>query len=548
MNDERGATTARRHQKADCQSSIVAAAISNNLSVARTTMVMRASVSVALLLCCAAAFELSQHGQFRKAPAVSVRRIGRTIDSNSFLSSSSRSLHPRFTTRTQLWLSGEWWDTSHRRSSKKSNRRIHQQQPADDPTRRTQYDNDRRTNDQQPLAVERNSVVDVNYYVPGTTDHYNVRRDEEDRKVVHNEAPPQHYPNGEPGMLNNKNNNSTPSLSSKKRPSPSSNTRPTTRSKNSNQKIFSFQYQSEIYQIVLDVDPALRHEYHANAQRQYLYDSSTAPPNNWQEDFYRMFLSHPDDSHIVEQLLQELIRVTDTNDHDMLVEVVVAFVQQAIAYNWDTFHRIEQCSTLYPYETLHDQTGVCADKSILLARLLVELGYDCVFFAFDAANHIAVGVRVPRGMDDYNSGYAYIETTSCGPIGRIPTKLVGNVHLDEMPHIHRITNGGRVFERICRNKQMEQEQERKYGKEYFFLGPEQKQLKRDMVMLEQEIQHLDQTMDNCQSKTNLTEDQYHECQRLVDEHNRRVELYNAMAALFNTLNNNNDRSLSRPKA
>ena len=55
---------------------------------------------------------------------------------------------------------------------------------------------------------------------------------------------------------------------------------------------------------------------------------------------------------------------------DELVEFTVAFVQGAIDYDWETYHNIDEGTLRYPYETLYDGTGVCADKTILLAKLL----------------------------------------------------------------------------------------------------------------------------------------------------------------------------------
>ncbi len=51
---------------------------------------------------------------------------------------------------------------------------------------------------------------------------------------------------------------------------------------------------------------------------------------------------------------------------------------------------------LYPYETLYHNAGSSADKSILAAYLLKELGYDTVVFEFPGS--MAVGYDVPRNM------------------------------------------------------------------------------------------------------------------------------------------------------
>jgi uncharacterized membrane protein YgcG len=550
-------------------------------------LMMRSFViaAVAILFCCAlpsSAFLVNQRSVVAVAltnPAQQQANDGRCWTRPTSSSSSSK---------TQLWA-GDWWDTSRARRggagnngggrwSKQQQRRQGEDDiDAEGVPRPPPPDLDRHVRDanyeyadaelqrqqQQQQQQQQSPPAPISDYANNNNNYNNFNN--KDMKMappaLHYEAPTamnhvlaapknndqlQIPSQLQGGRINGDNNNNRRAPSTRQLQGGRGGVGRTTIN-DANTKTYTFYYQSEPYTITLtNLDASLRHEYRATAQRQYLYDSRTPPPDNWPEEFYRMFLSHEADGPIVEQLLQELIRVTNAADHDELVQVVVAFVQGAILYNWHTYHNIEQSTTLYPYETLYDQTGVCADKSILLARLLVELGYDCVFFAFDDANHIALGVRVPRGMDDYNSGYAFVETTSYGSIGRVPTKLVGNIRLDqELPTLHRITNGGRVYERIVRDKQREAIDEARYGAEYFFLGPEQKRLKRDMVVLEEEIMYLSEAMAACQSQMtsdyNMNPVDYEECQLLVDEHNRRVELYNSMVALFNTLNDNANR-------
>ncbi len=70
----------------------------------------------------------------------------------------------------------------------------------------------------------------------------------------------------------------------------------------------------------------------------------------------------------------------------------------------------------YPYETLYLNTGVCSDKSILMAYMLREIGYDVVLFQFECdggegAGHMAVGIKSGLSYDFRDTGYAYIEST-----------------------------------------------------------------------------------------------------------------------------------------
>ena len=65
----------------------------------------------------------------------------------------------------------------------------------------------------------------------------------------------------------------------------------------------------------------------------------------------------------------------------------------------------------HPYKVLYDNTGVCSEKSVLLAALLKELGYGVALLSFDSESHMAVGVSCPSQYAYRGTGYAFIEST-----------------------------------------------------------------------------------------------------------------------------------------
>jgi TM2 domain-containing membrane protein YozV len=62
-----------------------------------------------------------------------------------------------------------------------------------------------------------------------------------------------------------------------------------------------------------------------------------------------------------------------------------------------------------PYETMFSDTGTCADKSILLAYILKQLGYGVSLLEFPNEHHIAVGVKAPLQYTFKDTGYAFID-------------------------------------------------------------------------------------------------------------------------------------------
>lgn len=298
------------------------------------------------------------------------------------------------------------------------------------------------------------------------------------------------------------------------------------------QKSFTFEFASDSISTDLVLDSALRQRY-LQAPHTFTYQGKNLPPN-WREDYYRMFIEHPDDKDVIQGLLQKMKTLRPNVSGDEFAELVIAFVQGSITYDWNTYHNIDQSQIRYPYETLVDGTGVCADKTILLARLLDELGYGIAVFTFDKANHMALGIQVPAGHDNFRSGYAFVESTNYAPIGRIPDNYVGGLKLDRRPTIVQLKKGGKTFEKIVANQIEEKALEKQYGKEYFFLSSEQKQIKAQMSDLQSELDSLKKEMRGCNGT--LAQAKFERCNELQKKHNERVEQFNDLVNQFNRLN------------
>lgn len=95
----------------------------------------------------------------------------------------------------------------------------------------------------------------------------------------------------------------------------------------------------------------------------------------------------------------------------------------------------------HPYEVLYDNTGVCSEKSVLLAALLKELGYGVALLSFDSQFHMAVGVSCPSQYAYRGIGYAFVESTR----PTIPTfseaNYIGTGQLTTMPNVIQVGAG-----------------------------------------------------------------------------------------------------------
>lgn len=111
---------------------------------------------------------------------------------------------------------------------------------------------------------------------------------------------------------------------------------------------------------------------------------------------------------------------------DRYAEFIAKYVQ-TMPYDFPKLAKAD-AKNRFPVETLVDGTGVCGDKSILMAALLAHEGYDVALLAFEAENHMAVGIKGP-GEHYRESGYLLIESTTPAYVGEIPENFVSGITL-----------------------------------------------------------------------------------------------------------------------
>jgi len=114
----------------------------------------------------------------------------------------------------------------------------------------------------------------------------------------------------------------------------------------------------------------------------------------------------------ITQLAEELDReaaALKISDDDARLEFYVAAVQ-SIPYG-DVESEIR-----LPIEVVASGSGVCTEKSLLLAEILVNRGYSTVLWVLPTQRHVALGVAT-SGEGYRGSGFAFIEATRLAWIG-----------------------------------------------------------------------------------------------------------------------------------
>ena len=96
-------------------------------------------------------------------------------------------------------------------------------------------------------------------------------------------------------------------------------------------------------------------------------------------------------------------------DHDEYLELMVRCVQ---SLRYDTV----EGRVRLPIEVVASGFGVCSEKALLLAALMVHEGYETGMWVFDSQNHVALAVGSDAAQFR-ESGYSFIETTRIAYVG-----------------------------------------------------------------------------------------------------------------------------------
>lgn len=273
--------------------------------------------------------------------------------------------------------------------------------------------------------------------------------------------------------------------------------------------------------------------------RVYTYRGNTLP-DRWEVDYYNMFVNDDKDDVILEDILFQLKELKDGMSEEEYLAFIVGFVQGGIAYDWDSYYDVED-KLNYPMETLYKKKGVCSDKSLILGKLIGKLGYEVVFMTFKKANHMALGIRVPRGYGNLETNYAFIESTNYSPIGVVPKNFVGGVKIEEAPNIIPVEGSGdKIFTKIVDYQAEQEEVKDKFGDYYTSASAEEKALLEEMKELETEIKELKDKIQNFGCRGTIPNDKVKYCNRFHNQVNKKIDLYNEKVKVYNEINNNKE--------
>lgn len=148
-------------------------------------------------------------------------------------------------------------------------------------------------------------------------------------------------------------------------------------------------------------------------------------------DDFRAYVEDPVNRMLMKDMAEPFRDIAEEKgwSDEQLISVVVQFVQ-SLTYEYDIDFNGDSDYTKFPFETILDGRGDCEDSSLLLASLLLELGYDSGYAVFPGHMITIVNTEVNSDEARYcfeNNGdnFFLVETTNPGwEIGEIDPKYI----------------------------------------------------------------------------------------------------------------------------
>jgi hypothetical protein len=193
---------------------------------------------------------------------------------------------------------------------------------------------------------------------------------------------------------------------------------------------YSWEYNNTEYHISLNLSSKLASYL---AQIPNTYSTSI-------DQFFDSIINNTYQQPVIKDIINQ---VAGNGDYQLLTALAMV---QTLPYDYATYKNDVYNPSLsearYPYRTLYDQTGVCEEKTLLGAAIAEQMDYGVALFQYTAENHMALGIKCPLNLSNYNSGYCFLEmTTPCSKLTYNQGNYTGGIQLKSTPQIIIISDG-----------------------------------------------------------------------------------------------------------
>ncbi|MBI5803464.1 hypothetical protein HY448_02150 [Candidatus Pacearchaeota archaeon] len=181
--------------------------------------------------------------------------------------------------------------------------------------------------------------------------------------------------------------------------------------------------------------------YFSNLPREINYQGNKTPSR---VDFKLKFIEEEKQRNLILPLVAEIQNLAESKEDQARIAVsIVQNIEWGDSNKTIKFGRSYLNYSRYPYEVLYETRGLCGEKSQLLAFLLKELGFETAIFYNNAENHESVGIKCSSN-DWKETGYCFVETSGPAIISDNSLVYSGNVILQSMPDVLKISEGNEL--------------------------------------------------------------------------------------------------------
>jgi hypothetical protein len=149
------------------------------------------------------------------------------------------------------------------------------------------------------------------------------------------------------------------------------------------------------------------------------------------------WINQPNQERLIDPVVETIQNITSNKDDQ--ARIAISLVQN-IPYDFQGYQSNSN-NNKYPYQVLYSGTGVCGEKSKLLALLLKKLGFGVALLDYPAQNHEAVGIKCPVQYSIANSGYCFVESTDVTIVTYSAGVYLGAGKLSSSPIVIPISDG-----------------------------------------------------------------------------------------------------------
>jgi hypothetical protein len=186
------------------------------------------------------------------------------------------------------------------------------------------------------------------------------------------------------------------------------------------EKEFPIIFQDERHFVRVNMSRKLHHKYSAKRKEYNANEYFNGSREKYFDFWWNHLASTLEEDEIIDSLVNQINQLVKSGQTSYYGDDANALYATALVQNipYDYIkYRVRISDTKYPYEVLYDNTGVCRETAVLLAKILGKMEYETSVVNIYKINHAVTGIKCPKDNENTIQGYCIIEPTGIRPIG-----------------------------------------------------------------------------------------------------------------------------------